>query len=180
MELLLHICCAVCLIYPLKVLKEKKFQVKGFFYNPNIHPFSEYRKRKEAFGSLDKNMNLEIYFEQYLPQEFFRTINFHEETKQRCSLCWQLRLEKTAEFACKNNFKYFSTTLLVSPYQDHFLIKEIGERIARDKGISFYYEDFRKGFKEAHQEAKQKGIYCQNYCGCIYSELERWKHSEKP
>ncbi|MCM8799989.1 MAG: epoxyqueuosine reductase QueH [Candidatus Omnitrophica bacterium] len=175
MEILLHICCGVCLIYPFKVLKEKGFKIKGFFYNPNIHPFSEYKKRKETLEELNKELNLEIFYPEYRPQDFFREINFSEAKEKRCPLCWRLRFKNTAEFAKKNNFKYFSTTLLVSPYQNQERLKEIGNSIAKDLGIEFYYDDFRGGFKEAYTFAKNKDLYCQRYCGCIYSEIERWK-----
>jgi predicted adenine nucleotide alpha hydrolase (AANH) superfamily ATPase len=179
MELLLHICCAVCLIYPFKVLKEKGFKIKGFFYNPNIHPFSEYLHRKEALIVLNDELKLDIIYPEYKPQEFFRKVNFNEEDKKRCWLCWQLRLENTADFALKNGFNFFSTTLLVSPYQDQEKIKELADRISQEKGINFYYQDFRPGFRQAHKEAKERGLYCQKYCGCIYSEVERWKHLVK-
>ena len=175
MDLLLHICCAICLIYPLRVLQSKKFKVKGFFYNPNIHPFLEYRRRKETLQILNSEFKLEIFYPEYKVEDFFRSINFNEEKDKRCLLCWKLRLENTAEFALNNGFSSFSTTLLVSPYQDHIKIKEMAQEISRSKGIEFYYEDFREGFRQAHNEAKQKGLYCQNYCGCIYSEIERWK-----
>ncbi|MCM8763175.1 MAG: epoxyqueuosine reductase QueH, partial [Candidatus Omnitrophica bacterium] len=80
----------------------------------------------------------------------------------------------TAQQAKEGGFKYFSTTLLVSPYQDHNLLKKIGEDVAKEVGIEFYYEDFRPGFRQAHNRAKEQGIYCQKYCGCIYSEIERF------
>jgi hypothetical protein len=102
-----------------------------------------------------------------------------EDSKERCSLCWTLRLKKTAKLAKERGFESFSTTLLVSPYQDQELLKKIGNEIAKEEGIEFYYEDFRPGFKKAHEEARIKGIYCQKYCGCIYSEIERCRKSEK-
>ena len=178
-NLLLHICCAVCLIYPLRKLQEKNFKIKGFFYNPNIHPFSEYIRRKETLEILNSEFKLEIFYPEYKVSDFFRKVNLNEEKDKRCALCWRLRLENTAEFALNNGFNSFSTTLLVSPYQDHTLIKKIGQEISQAKGIEFYYEDFRSGFKQVHNEAKQKGLYCQKYCGCIYSEIERWKYSAK-
>ena len=173
MKLLLHSCCAQCLIYPLERLKEKNIEVTGLFYNPNIHPLSEYNNRRKAIKDFSQTLNLEIIYPEYVPSEFFWETHLKESTPERCSICWQLRLRKTAQEAKEKEFDYFSTTLLVSPYQNQELLKKIGEDIAKEQEIEFYYEDFRSGFKKAHDEAKAQGIYCQRYCGCIYSEVER-------
>jgi len=173
MELLLHTCCAPCLVYPLEVLRNEGFKVTGFFYNPNIHPLAEYLKRKEALTVL--NPGIELIYPEYSPREFFRAVNAKEEPPLRCSVCWKERLKKTAQAAKEAGFKYFTTTLLVSPYQDQELLKKIGNEVAIEEGVEFYYADFRAGFKKAHDAAKAKGVYCQRYCGCIYSEIERAK-----
>jgi len=174
MKLLLHTCCAPCLIYPLEQLKEKGFEVTGLFYNPNIHPLFEYNQRKNAVADFSRLVNLEVFYPEYNPSEFFRAVNLKETAPKRCSICWALRLKTTAEVAKAKGFSNFSTSLLVSPYQDQEVLKKIGSDIAKQEGIEFYYEDFRPGFKKAHDEAKAKGIYCQKYCGCIYSEIERY------
>lgn len=180
MKLLLHTCCAPCLIYPLERLKEKGFSVEGFFYNPNIHPFAEYENRKRAIiDFVNKISKIDITYSEYFPEEYFRSINLKEKTGERCSLCWLLRLKETAKRAKENGFDAFSTTLLVSPYQNQELLKRIGEDVAKDCKIEFYYEDFRPGFRKARDLAKSHGIYCQRYCGCIYSEVERCRKSEK-
>lgn len=171
MDILLHTCCAPCLIYPLELLKLKDFKVTGFFYNPNIHPILEYNERKKAIALLDPG--IEVIYPDYLPKEFFRAVNLNEETPARCAICWRQRLAKTAAVAKEKGFKYFSTTLLVSPYQDHELLKKIGNDIAKEVGVEFYYTDFRPGFKKARDEARAKGIYIQKYCGCVYSSAER-------
>lgn len=171
MKILLHTCCAPCLIYPLEILKLKGFQVSGLFYNPNIHPLSEYNNRKNAVIQLKSG--IDIVFSEYLPQEFFRCINLLEVSPGRCSICWRMRLKKTAHMAREMGYKYFTTTLLVSPYQDHDILKRIGNEEALAEGVEFYYADFRSGFRKAHDQAKAAGIYCQKYCGCIYSEIER-------
>ncbi len=173
MRVLLHTCCAPCLIYPLERLKENRFEVTGFFYNPNIHSFPEYNKRKEALSDFNKKEAIDIIYLDYAPADFFRAINLKENKPQRCAICWRLRLTKTAEFAREKGFDYFSTTLLVSPYQDQELLKKIGDEISKELKVVFYYEDFRPGFKKAQELAKQKGLYRQKYCGCIYSEMER-------
>lgn len=173
MKLLLHICCAPCLIYPLERLKEKGFSIAGFFYNPNIHPGSEYKRRKQAVEDFSKIANIEVTFPEYNPWEFFRAVNLKETAPQRCSLCWSLRLKRTAQTTKEKGFDSFSTTLLVSPYQEQGLLNKIGNSISEEAGVDFYYEDFRPGFKKAHISAKAQGIYCQKYCGCIYSEVEQ-------
>jgi hypothetical protein len=175
MKLLLHICCAPCLIYPLERLKEEGFEVAGFFYNPNIHPLSEYKNRKQAlenFIKLGPVPNIEVIYPEYRPEEFFRAVNLKEANHTRCRICWSLRLKATADTARSKGFSHFSTTLLVSPYQDQELLREIGSSIGKEEGVEFYYEDFRPGFKSAHKQAHALGIYCQKYCGCIYSEIK--------
>jgi hypothetical protein len=172
-KILLHVCCAPCLIYPLERLKEKGCGVTGFFYNPNIHPLAEYSNRKHAFEAI--GCEVEILYPEYKPQEFFQAVNGKEANPGRCEICWRLRLKETARAAKQNGCTLFTTTLLVSPYQDQELLKRIGIEAAKEEGANFYYEDFRPGFRKAHDEAKAKGIYCQKYCGCIYSEIERYK-----
>jgi epoxyqueuosine reductase len=174
MKILLHICCAPCLIYPLKRLSDKGFGVKGFYYNPNIYPISEYGRRQEAVMALSKDLEFEVGCPEYLPAEFSQAINTNAHAPERCVSCWRLRLQKTAFQAKENGFEAFSTTLLVSPYQNQESLKQLGSQIARETGVDFYYEDFRVGFKQAHEEAGRRGIYCQKYCGCSYSELERY------
>lgn len=175
MKLLLHICCAPCLLYPLERLREKGYEISGFFYNPNIHPIAEYTHRREAIGSLAGKAGLKVIYPEYAPLDFFQQVKLKEEKPKRCPACWEMRLKATANLAKKNNFDAFSTTLLVSPYQDQEMLKEIGNAIHKAEEIDFYYEDLRAGFRKAHDLAKKEGIYCQKYCGCIYSQAERCK-----
>jgi len=179
MNVLLHTCCAPCLIYPLERLREKGYVVRGLFYNPNIHPFAEYKNRKQAVEGYAKELGLEVIYPEYRPEQYFQAVNEKEANPGRCELCWGLRLRETAKQAKENGFAAFTTTLLVSPYQDQELLKKIGEGIAKEIGLEFYYEDFRPGFRKAHDQAKSKGIYCQKYCGCIYGEIEQCKKSVK-
>ena len=173
MRLLLHTCCAPCAIGPLKEATKDGYDVSAFFYNPNIQPPSEYKKRfKEArkfFGSA----GLTFTEGAYGTADFFCGIPDFENKTLRCPACWRMRLEKTADLALREGFDAFTTTLLVSPYQDHGTLKIIGSELAAEKKIKFYYRDFRAGFKEAHREARERGIYCQNYCGCVFSLVER-------
>ena len=179
MRILLHTCCAPCLIFPLEKLRQEGFSVSGFFYNPNIHPFSEYKNRQQAVGDFSKTVGLDVFYPEYRPQEFFQAVNTRETSLERCSLCWHLRLDKTAWEAKEKGYTHFSSTLLVSPYQDQELLKQIGSDIAKEAGINFYYADFRLGFRKAHDQARAQGIYCQKYCGCIYGEIEQCRKSEK-
>jgi len=183
MRILLHICCAPCAIYPVNYLRQKELEIYGYSYNPNIHPYTEWKKRKNTLVQYAGEIGLELIGEgahskdAYSMEEFLRAVVFRENT--RCRFCYQMRLQKTAEVARENGFDGFTTTLLVSPFQKHSLIKEIGEAVAEESGIPFYYYDFRPGFKEATARAKELGLYRQPYCGCIYSEKERYYPKSK-
>lgn len=173
MRVLLHICCANCAIYPLDQLQERRDEVVGFFFNPNIHPYQEYQKRLEALRQYSEKARLRMIFrDEYLLEEFLRNVSHRVD--QRCHYCYQLRLEATAREAKQKAFDQFSTTLLQSAHQNHALIRETGERIAREIGIPFYYEDFRPGWRKGLEVSKAMGLYRQQYCGCIYSEKERF------
>ena len=182
MKLLLHTCCAPCTIYPLEqALKDGYNDITLFYYNPNIHPQNEYYKRKDELCKIVDLFKYEDLFKggfrtrpyEYDPKEFFDNVSDYDQPKKRCFGCWSFRMQKTAEAAKQNNYDAFTSTLLVSPYQDNSVLKKIGEQMAQDYDVSFYYKDFQKGFKEAHKKAHEKGIYCQNYCGCVFSVMER-------
>ena len=174
MRLLLHICCGPCALYPIKQLANSRFnEITGFYYNPNIHPPSEYKRRRDVLHDTEKKLEFKVVYPPYRMEEYFRKIVSKEVSPDRCRLCWELRLSETADYAKENNFDAFTTTLLISPYQNHELVKDIGETIAREKGLEFYYQDFRKGFGESQEESKKAGMYRQKYCGCVFSELER-------
>jgi len=180
MKVLLHICCANCAIYPLERLGEEKAEVIGFFFNPNIQPYQEYQKRLETLKHYSERTGLRmLYRDEYLLEEFLKNVSHRVE--ERCRYCYTTRLEATAQEAKKNGFDQFSTTLLQSTYQNHDLIKETGERVAEEVGIPFYYEDFRPGWKKGVEVSKAMGLYRQQYCGCIYSEKERfWNKNKMP
>lgn len=178
-ETLFHICCAVCLIYPLKNMREEGYKIVGFWYNPNIHPYLEYKMRLETLKSFSESQNLEVIYEDdYNLEGFIREVVFREN--DRCPPCYYMRLRKTAQKAKELGFKRFSTTLLVSPYQKHELIKNIGDLLAKEFDLEFFYKDFRSGYREGMNIAKELNLYRQKYCGCIYSEKERfWKGVKK-
>lgn len=171
MKLLLHMCCAPCTIYPASVLKEEGIEFEGLFYNPNIHPYEEFIKRKENVEMLGKINGMTINYTDNFDQG--RWESFKGNKEERCFMCYSARLEKAAQFASQKGFQAFTTTLLVSPYQKHDIIRETGEKFAQKYGVEFYYQDFRPGFRKGQQLAKEMGLYRQKYCGCIISLRER-------
>lgn len=173
MKLLLHTCCAPCSIYPVDYLREKDIEVYGYFYNPNIHPYTEWQRRRDTLQGYAEQIGLKMIFdEEYRLEEFLQSV-VHREAR-RCQYCYGQRLRQAARVAKKGNFDAFSTTLLVSPFQKHDLIRDIGEAIGVEYGVPFYYADYRPGFKEAAARSKEMGMYRQQYCGCIYSEKDRY------
>lgn len=178
MKLLLHVCCGPCALYPLKVLRAEGHEVQGYFFNPNIHPYAEYVRRKETLAAYARSEGWPVIFAREYPvEEYFRMVAYREA--ERCHFCYVLRLRQAAGVAKHGGFKAFTTTLLVSPFQRHDLIREVGESVASEYGLTFAYRDFRAGFKEAVQRSKELGMYRQKYCGCLYSEKERFIRQEQ-
>jgi len=172
-KILLHACCGPCAIYTVNRLREAGRDVTAFWYNPNIHPFTEHRSRLEAIQTLARAIDLPLSVsEGYDMIDYFRAVVGHEG--ERCGDCFRLRLSKTAEVAREKGFDAFTTTLLISPHQKHELLREVGEKVAREQGVEFYYEDFRPGFRESHRLSRELNLYHQRYCGCVYSEWERF------
>lgn len=173
MNILLHSCCGPCTAYPLKVMREEGHQVKGYFYNPNIHPFQEFRRRLVALEEFAEQKELAVDYErQYGLREYLRRVVFNEDT--RCTLCYKMRLVEVVRKAKEVGADAFSSTLLYSRYQQHELIKSMAEQLAEEYGIALYYRDFREGWQEGIDMTLAMGIYRQPYCGCIYSEQERY------
>ncbi len=173
MKLLMHICCGPCTIYPLKALRTYGHDVTGLFYNPNIHPYLEYSRRKQSLQDYAEKILLNVIWpEGYLLEEFLRQVASRPE--DRCAYCLSDRLKFTAEQAKKENYDAFTTTLLYSRHQKHDLIRQLGETLSQQLGIHFHYQDFRSGWNEGVKISKDLGMYRQPYCGCIYSEKERF------
>ncbi len=172
MRILVHICCAPCFTYPHERLVEEGHDVTGLFYNPNIHPYIEFKNR---MNSLEKYAEMKgarvIYKPDYDIESYLRGAL---ATEDRCRFCYTLRLEEAAKTASSLGFDAFTTTLLISPYQKHELLAHVGEKAAHENGIEFYYEDFREGYQESREIARSLGLYMQKYCGCIFSEKERY------
>jgi hypothetical protein len=180
MRILLHICCAPCAIEVIRDLRHTiGGEIVGFFYNPNIHPLSEYERRKECLQYYVKNFeNMDVVYPEYDPRQFFDKVNIKESPPNRCIDCWQLRLEETAKLAKENGFSAFTTTLLISPYQSEEKLKEIAEALANKYNVEFIFRHFRKFYPQGRKIAKALGLYRQNYCGCLLSEWERFKKKE--
>ncbi len=172
-RILLHTCCAPCSLYPFRKLLEKGFSVTGFFYNHNIHPYQEYRRRLDAVHDFAGQKSLEmIYRDEYALEKFLAAVAGNPT--ERCAYCYFSRLDATAEKAAELGFDAFTSSLLYSRYQNHDMIIHSAKRAAERHGIDFYYEDFRPGWQEGIRESKEMGLYRQQYCGCIYSEKERY------
>ncbi len=172
-RILLHICCAPCTVYPLSVLRDESFEVRGFFYNPHIQPYQEFKKRLATLESFAQSEDLPLIVRaDYDPETFFRQVAFRETN--RCLYCYSLRLNAAARLAAKSGFEAFTTTLLYSKHQKHELIVSIAGEASRKHGIPFLYRDFRSGWRQGQEKAKALGLYRQQYCGCIYSEMERF------
>ena len=170
MKLLMHTCCAPCSVYCIDSLRKDGIEPTLYWYNPNIHPYIEYKTRKDTLKEYSKMIEVEAIFEEeYGLDTFCKKVI--DKLNTRCQdYCYPVRLEKTAKFAKENGYTAFTTTLLVSPYQKHEIIKEIGERLAKKYGLEFIYRDFRVGFREGQAKARKLGLYMQKYCGCIFSE----------
>ncbi len=172
-SILLHACCGPCCTYVVKTLREQGMDVTTYWYNPNIHPFREHQRRLEAMQQFAQATDTPLIVEDgYDMVEYFRAVVGHES--ERCADCYRMRLTKTAEVAAQQGFESFTTTLLISPYQDHDLIREAGEAAGKELGVPFRFEDFTPGFRESHRVSREMGLYHQGYCGCVYSEWERY------
>ena len=180
MKLLMHTCCAPCSVYCIDTLRKEKIEPTLYWYNPNIHPYTEYKARRDCLKEYAKNIEVQAIFEEnYGLQEFCK--NVINDLPNRCqNYCYPVRLEQTAKYAKEHGYDTFTTTLLVSPYQNHEAIREIGEALATKYGLNFLYRDFRVGFREGQKKARELGLYMQKYCGCIFSEEERYlRHKNK-
>lgn len=174
MKLLMHTCCAPCSVYCIDELRSENIEPTVYWFNPNIHPYMEYKSRRDCLKEYTKSINVNAIFEEnYGLKEFCKNVVDGLDT--RCQdYCYPVRLEQTAKYAKENGFDIISTTLLVSPYQKHDIIHSLGDKIAKEYGLEFLYRDFRVGFREGQAKAREIGLYMQKYCGCIFSEEMRY------
>ena len=181
-KILVHSCCAPCATHVYRALKEDGYEVVGFFYNPNIHGEREFKKRLKSMKDWARMEKIKIIVPTYNMNEYFETIIDYEkkhhreiekDKKRRCPVCFALRLGKTAFVAKEKGFDYFTTTLLVSPFQDQSLLWQIGSDAGVEAGIDFLFKDFRKGYAASRHLSRSNNLYMQNYCGCVYSIDEK-------
>ena len=151
----------------------------GFFYRHNIHPYAECLRREETLRAYALEMDMKVIFqEDYALEKFLQDMVFREP--DRCRICYHKRLSATALLAKRGKFDAFSSTLLYSRFQNHALIREIGESVGKKTGLTFLYRDFREGWQEGIEVSRQRGMYRQPYCGCIYSERDRYYKAPAP
>lgn len=180
MKLLLHTCCAPCSVYCIDTLRAEGIEPTVYWFNPNIHPYMEYKARRDTLKQYAEMINIEAIFqENYGLKEFCK--NVIDDLENRCSkYCYRVRLEQTAKYAKENGYDSFTTTLLISPYQNHDELIKIGQEMAEKHDIEFLYRDFRSGFREGQAKARELDLYMQKYCGCVFSEEDRYlRHNKK-
>jgi epoxyqueuosine reductase len=173
MKILLHTCCAPCLVHPLEDLRSEGHEVTAIFFNPNIHPYTEYLRRLDAFTVYAKDNQVKVLDADLTAgmEEWLREVVFRET--QRCRVCFNFRMDAIAALAEAKGFDAFSTTLLYSRFQKHDLLKQTCEAASEKHGIPFVYKDWRTGWNEGVKKYRTLGLYRQKYCGCVYSEKER-------
>lgn len=172
-RVLLHSCCAPCSVFCIDSLRAEGIEPTSLWYNPNIHPYQEYKMRRDTLIEYGKRVDVEVrVLENYGLREFVR--NVADKIENRCETCYSMRLGVAAQYAAEHGFEAFTSSLFISPYQNHELMKEIAERMAKQYGITFLYRDFRVGFRQGQSKAREEGLYMQKYCGCIFSEEERY------
>lgn len=174
MKTLMHACCAPCSIQCVESLRAEAIEPVLFWYNPNIHPFTEYRSRKDALIEFAHKSDLELILQDiYGLRSFIAQV--YPDFDKRCGSCYCMRLKEAAKYAAEHEFDSFTTTLLISPYQNHDLICEIAKEMAEQYHVAFLYRDFRPLFREGQRAARETGLYMQKYCGCVFSEEERYQ-----
>ena len=173
LKLLLHICCAPCSVECIKSLRAEGIEPTGYWYNPNIHPFTEYRARRNTVTEYAQSIGLALEMNDFYGLRPFCAA-VAEDIGGRCAVCYACRMRETARYAALQGFTHFSTTLLYSPYQKHELLRAAAEEAAEEFGVEFLYRDFRPLFRQGQEEARALNLYLQKYCGCVFSEEERY------
>lgn len=178
MNTLLHTCCAPCSIHCVDSLRQEGIEPVSYWFNPNIHPYTEYRSRKTTLEQYASSIGLKLIIDNtYGLRSFVKAVI--DDLDHRCFYCYQVRLEQTARYAAEHHFDSFTTTLLVSPYQKHEALIVAGEAAAQKYGVPFLYRDFRPGFKQGQEKARELDLYMQKYCGCIFSEEDRYMAAKR-
>jgi predicted adenine nucleotide alpha hydrolase (AANH) superfamily ATPase len=176
-KLLLHVCCGPCSLPVLQKL-QADYEVSGFFYNPNIQPLREFEFRRQELAKIAEKFSWPMVYAEYDMREWFAAIRGLErepERGRRCPLCFRFRLEKTFLYAREHGFDCVASTLSISPYKVAAQINSQGMDLAQKYGIAFLAENFKKnnGFLISRRQAEALGVKHQDYCGCVYSKVER-------
>lgn len=184
-SLLLHVCCGPCSSYVLEYLSNY-FEITILFYNPNIYPKEEYIRRKEEMEEFVSKAypNTKYIIMYYNEKEFYDAVRGYEhlgERSERCFKCYELRLKKTVEYAKENGYDYFTTSLSISPYKVSSKLNEIGSVLEKEYGVNYLYSDFKKknGYKRSIEISREYNMYRQEYCGCVYSKVEREEYENR-
>ena len=178
MNTLLHICCAPCANQCIAALQAEGIETTGFWYNPNIHPFTEYRARRNCLREYAQEIGLPLIEKNdYALRPFVREVA--GDIANRCVKCYEMRLFETAKAAKEQGFDSFTSSLFISPYQNHELMRDVAQRAAAECGVEFLYRDFREVFKAGQAFAREHEFYMQKYCGCVFSEEERYLKKNK-
>ena len=178
MNTLMHICCAPCANRPIAQLREEGIGVTGFWFNPNIHPYTEYQARKRTLEEYSKEIGMKLIIGGTYDLRTFVT-NVAGNIDERCGYCYRVRMEETAKYAAENGFDSFTTSLLISPYQNHEVICAVAKAMGEKYGVEFLYRDFRPLFRDGQDYAREHGMYMQKYCGCIFSEEDRYMAAKR-
>lgn len=173
MRILTHVCCGPCFTAVHELLGGEEHGLTAFYYNPNIHPQAEFRRRLIYFDRFCRLKAVPAIIGDYSIGDYFKAVGTELEKPGRCRRCYRLRLGLAAQTAAANNFDAFTTTLLISPYQYHDEIADLGRELAREQGVQFLYRDFRPLFRRSIELSKALALYRQKYCGCVFSESER-------
>ena len=172
LKLLLHTCCAPCSVYCIKSLRAENIEPTLYWFNPNIHPYAEYKARRDCLRDYAQSINIELREDDAYGLDEF-VCNVADKLTTRCrDYCYPMRLRRAFEYAKANGYDAISTTLLYSIYQQHDVIAQLMQDLAKEFGIEFLYRDFREGWQEGQDEARRIGLYMQKYCGCVFSEEE--------
>ena len=178
MKTLLHICCAPCDNQCIEVLRGDKIEVSGFWFNPNIHPFTEYRARRNCLREYAQTIDLPLIEKNdYALRPFIRAVA--EDISNRGGKCYEIRLFEAAKQSKDLGCDSFTSSLFISPYQNHELMRQTAERAAAEYGVDFLYRDFRPYFRDGPTFAREHGFDIQKYCGCVFSEEERYLKKSK-
>ncbi len=170
--MLFHVCCGPCFVAVGEALRDEGHDVAALFYNPNVQPYKEFEARLEAFRRVCEAQGFEAIVDPTYDPE--RWLAGALEAEDRCQFCYADRLSRTARQAREDGFEAFTSTLLASPYQEHELARRLGEEAAQAEGVAFLYRDLREHWKESRRRTFELGIHRQRYCGCIFSERDRY------